>query len=218
MAGKSANSRIEDTSRGSGFLGANNVTGKRKEYHTFQNANALLTQPLQATGGDVSNGLQPGNGYTYHAFSSPGTFQVTSGQGEIEVLIVAGGGGGGASIAGGGGAGGVLTGTISVPSSTTYVVEVGRGGWKGPRSAGGEPSNFYISGTTFPNPSQYARAYGGGTGNTYATEYQTPINPGTTIAAPTPGSIGGGCDGGSGGGAGNQYGTGGFPGLHQEHP
>ena len=63
------------------------------------------TEPFIATGGDVSAGVAPGNGYKYHLWSSPGTFAVTQGSTDIEVLVVAGGGGGGWDASGGGGGG-----------------------------------------------------------------------------------------------------------------
>jgi hypothetical protein len=107
----------------------------------------------------------------------------------------------------------VLHGTYSTGPGT-YVVEVGKGGDAGGRdqseSTGGEPSNFYIQGTSFPNPPSYARAYGGGVGNGYNITIETPTNP---VATPAPQSLGGGGAGGCGGGAGNQYGTYGHPGF-----
>ena len=222
MAGKSANSRSSDRNRGGsyygpstqGFLGAAFVSGKAKEHHTFTNAQAALGLNLQASGGDVADTFAPGNGYAYHTFSQPGSFTVSGGTGNIEILIVGGGGAGGYRISGGGGAGGLLYGTIYVQAGETYTVEVGRGGaYHDGTELGGEPSNFYRAGTSFPNPPNYARAYGGGSGGGYALSRKTPVNPGTTLGAPTPGDIGAGADGGSGGGAGGQYGTGGFPGF-----
>ena len=61
---------------------------------------------LSASGGDVSAGNEPGNGYKYHVWTSPGTFVVSDGIQNIEVLVVAGGGGGAWDASGGGGAGG----------------------------------------------------------------------------------------------------------------
>ena len=47
--------------------------------------------PFVATGGTITTL----NGYVYHAFTTSGTFQVTSGSKNVECLIVGGGGGGG---------------------------------------------------------------------------------------------------------------------------
>ena len=49
---------------------------------------------LAASGGTVSDGVAPGNGYRYHLFLEPGNFEVTKG-GEVDVLVIAGGGGSG---------------------------------------------------------------------------------------------------------------------------
>ena len=43
-----------------------------------------------ASGGTVSAGVAPGNGYRYHLFLEPGNFEVTTG-GEVDVLVIAGG-------------------------------------------------------------------------------------------------------------------------------
>jgi hypothetical protein len=62
--------------------------------------------------------------YKVHTFTSDGTFQVTSGSGNVDYLVVA---GGGAGYSGGGGGGGLLQGTVS-KSSGSYTVTVGSGG------------------------------------------------------------------------------------------
>ena len=79
-----------------------------------------------------------GKTWKSHTFLNSGTFNITSGSTELEVLIVAGGGGGGADNAGGGGAGGLLyygTETPKTPnggaltkSVGSYSVVVGNGG------------------------------------------------------------------------------------------
>lgn len=68
---------------------------------------------VNASGGNI-NGQPGGNGYTYHVFTSPGNFVISSAsETEFEILVVAGGGGGGSRNnngsdgGGGGGAGGV---------------------------------------------------------------------------------------------------------------
>ncbi len=114
---------------------------------------------------------------TYHAFTSPGTFQVaTEGPAAksltCEYVVLAGGGGGGSSGHGrgaGGGAGGYLTGTGLVVNSSQSV-QVGDGGAK---DVDGSPS--YLGSIV---------AYGGGAGG---------------------GGYGNGDSGGSGGGASGVY-------------
>ena len=55
--------------------------------------------PVSATGGST---FTPGDGYTVHIFTTSSTpgFEVTSGSGEVEYLVIAGGGGGGADHGG----------------------------------------------------------------------------------------------------------------------
>lgn len=116
-----------------------------------------LLQPF-ATGGTE---LEPGDGFKYHVFLSPGDFVVNAAGGEVTYLIVGGGGGSGGSgrlnpgnipaparpfapnykgYSGGGGAGGLLTGTSELSDSTTYPIEVGTGGNGGTRSP--SPSTY----------------------------------------------------------------------------
>ena len=208
MAGKSAKKQ----NRGNNpTLFGINVSGKELDYHTIESGKAV--GDFRATGGDIADGLEPGNGYKYHCYShNPAAAAqdfTVKGEGDIEVLIIAGGGTGGSTIAGGGGAGGVLHGTIPVAQGT-YKVKVGKGGdgpLSAPQGCGGEPSDFYEPGASFPSPTTFARAYGGGAGGGYALSHGAPEY--------TPGSgwYGGGGAGGSGGGCGNQYGTIGAPGF-----
>jgi hypothetical protein len=133
------------------------------------------TSSLSASGGNV-NGLQPGNGYQYHTFTSPGTFTVSSGATDVEILIVgAGGGTPGASGCcighGGGGAGGILYGALTVAPGP-YSVTIGTGN---PGSNGGN--------TSFGSYT----ALGGGKGGVYA---------GSSVPG-TPGGSGGGAGWGS---------------------
>ena len=89
-----------------------------------------IVPPFSASGGNLANGLEPGNGYTYHVFTTPGTFTVSAGENSVEYLVI-GGGGAGADINGagmaGGGAGGLRTGTVSNVTSP-QTVTVGTGG------------------------------------------------------------------------------------------
>lgn len=83
---------------------------------------------ISASGGNV-DGLEPGNGYKYHTFTSPGTLTVV-GTGNFEVLIVGGGGAGapgGGAAGGGGGAGGLTYIPLTSQPGGSYPVVVGSG-------------------------------------------------------------------------------------------
>ena len=88
---------------------------------------------ISAGGG---NATFTASGYSYHVFTSPGPFNVTSvsGTGLVDVFLVAGGGAGGYTGGGGGGAGGAAT-VEDVPVSVTgYTITIGPGG---PSNTGG---------------------------------------------------------------------------------
>lgn len=137
---------------------------------------------FSASGGTVTTS----GGYTYHTFTSSGTFIVTGPAKTMEYLIVAGGGGGGGgqvSIAGGGGgggAGGVKNSSLSV-SANSYTITIGAGGSGGAGTnvagSNGGSSSFAGVSTT---------GGGGGAGHTGAS----------------------GNNGGSGGGGGTSAGSG----------
>lgn len=111
-----------------------------------------LSNTFQAVGGTITYASP----YTYHTFTSSGTFQVTSGVKSVDYLIVAGGGGGGQNNGGGGGAGGVISSATSL-SLGSYTVTIGAGG-SGATGSGWSGSNG--SNTSF-NP---GTAIGGGGG------------------------------------------------------
>jgi len=71
-----------------------------------------VANPISATGGFKSS---PGNGYTYHVFTSSGSLVVTGDPGPVEYLVVASGGSGSARHGGGGGAGGGMHNLPGVP-------------------------------------------------------------------------------------------------------
>ena len=73
----------------------------------------------KATGGTITNDV----GYTYHTFTSSGTFTPSQAL-SCEAIVIAGGGSGGINGGGGGGAGGLLYGSLSV-SPTAYSITVG---------------------------------------------------------------------------------------------
>ena len=91
---------------------------------------SLLALPpyIIATGGTITTS----GGYTYHTFTTSGTFTLTSNpyNKTFDILVVAGGGGGGSRHAGGGGGGGVISSSSGV-SAGAYVVTVGAGGTGG---------------------------------------------------------------------------------------
>jgi hypothetical protein len=96
-----------------------------------------------ASGGTTSTS----GGFTFHTFTSSGTFSVSSGSGYVTVLCVGGGGGGGGANrtnagaerhGGGGGGGGVAFSRLFVESGS-YTVTVGAGGAAGGGAANGSP-------------------------------------------------------------------------------
>ena len=106
---------------------------------------------LQASGGTKST---PGNGYVYHVFTSPATspaphsFEITSGTGDVNLLVVGGGGGGGGKYGGsagggGGGAGVVHDRLLPDLGPGTYPITVGAGGLGNtyPSSSPGNPGD-----------------------------------------------------------------------------
>lgn len=124
---------------------------------TVKNSSEVINAPtyITATGGTVSYV----NGYTIHKFTSNGTFQVTSGSGNVEAMVV-GGGGGGANTGGGGGAGGYVYNAAVPVTTTSYPITVGGGGPGGASAGAGgtSGSNSVFSTIT---------ALGGGGGSTH---------------------------------------------------
>jgi hypothetical protein len=177
---------------------------------------------ITATGGTITT---PGNGYRYHAFTSPGpaTFTVTAlgAYGDtVEYLVVGGGGAGGADrTGGGGGAGGLRTATGFPVSASpgSYAITVGAGAVLGGNGSpsifstitsqgggrGGTDPDYFgpTGGTGFPGGSG-----GGARSNTTASGGSGSSVTGTNTPAPSQGNPGGsnvggaGALGGSGGG------------------
>lgn len=132
MAGKSANSfGAKNWSPGSPTT-RYNVSGKGREFYTFENAPGV---GAYATGGTIIDG---GDGYIYHIFTGNGTFTVnrpSAAIDSVDYLIVAGGGGHGSSqpFGGGGGGGGFVFGNIGVSNAPgVYSITVGAGGPNSP--------------------------------------------------------------------------------------
>lgn len=67
------------------------------------------------------------NGYTYGVFTSPGTVYI-SGNGTVDVLLVAGGGSSGSTLSAGGGAGGVVRHPSLNVTTGYHSIQVGTGG------------------------------------------------------------------------------------------
>ena len=122
---------------GSDFRSGSRSVGKQVE--TWRNTDAIGTRRLnsdvatntynpsfEASGGNVEQ--SPGNGYSYHVFTSPGTFDFKSSSStDAKILIVAGGGGGGNHSGGGhycaagGGAGGLYDLAMPVDDLKGYM-------------------------------------------------------------------------------------------------
>ena len=153
--------------------------------------------PFTATGGDLANGITPGNGYKYHTFGSTGPFVVTGAAKAVDILLVGSGGGGGSRNSttpgggtdggGGGGAGGLVLVTNYPLVAGSYTVTIGGGGAGGPGqnpgTVGGDAS---LTGP--PSAPLTLTAKGGGFG-------------GCGPLTPNPGGPGGsgGAEGGGGG-------------------
>ena len=158
---------------------------------------SIRKESFTISGGTVSNGVAPGNGYRYHLFLEPGNLDVFAST-NVDVLVIAGGGGSGWDAAGGGGAGGVrtntlpgnplnITSTITMSAGTIPVV-VGDGGGRSTAPttpvAGETGNSGGNSSIGSPGDPYYVLASGGGGGG----GGESPIN--------------GGAAGGSGGGGG----------------
>ena len=132
--------------------------------------------PFSASGGNLANGLEPGNGYKYHTFGTPGNFVVSGDPGTVDILIVAGGGAGANNRGAGGGAGGIVHHSQLILGPGTYPVAVGDGGAQPgtgeQEGASGTDSTFAAS----PSPVYLIAKGGGGGGDNSGPE--SPGNPG----------------------------------------
>jgi len=92
-----------------------------------QSSREIITQ-LRLTGGSVNpSGLEPGNGYTYHTFTGPGSLNAV-GSGDVELFLIGGGGSGSSGFGGGGGSGALIYRTTVPVSQGPYSITVGAGG------------------------------------------------------------------------------------------
>jgi len=128
---------------------SNNLAAIYHDFFSRSGTDAVNAAPpgasFIASGGNISDGVAPGNGYLYHVFTTPGTF-IATGSGICEYVVVGGGGGGGnEDCGGGGGAGAFRTGSINL-STGSYPVIVGSGG----------------AGSDQPNPAPNGRGANGG--------------------------------------------------------
>jgi hypothetical protein len=120
---------------------------------------------FEATGGTV---IQSG-GYTYHTFTSSGTFQVIKNTAEktVQCLVVAGGGAGGgvrASVSGGSGGAGGYREIELIPAAASYAVTVGAGGAFEANGTNSSAFGFSSSGGGFGRTFQLSGANSGGSG------------------------------------------------------
>ena len=114
-------------------------------------ASEVVAAPFTATGGNsTSTFTQDSVDYKAHIFTDGSTNLVTTGSGEIDVLVVGGGGGGGGGAAGGrgggGGGGAVIYETDYTISAGTYPVTIGAGG-EGGAADPGNPGNPGVVGS-----------------------------------------------------------------------
>ena len=165
-----------------------------------------MSNKVSATGGTV---VTSGD-YTYHTFTSSGTFTTLS-SGTVELLMVAGGGCGGSSTGGGGGAGGLIYNTSIGVTPQAYTVTVGAGQPAAYKNTG-RGSNSVALGLTAiggggggwsEGDQTVGVAYSGGSGGGGQSYYGSPLAGGAgTSGQGTAGGIGGGSYSGGGGGAG----------------
>lgn len=168
-------------------------SGKDLALNSNLTAGGGISGTIYATGGTITTD----GSYTIHTFTSSGTFTVTSGSGDIAVLVVAGGGNGGWA---GGGGGGVVYKASHLVSAQAYSVTVGgsnsdsifdtitaNGGGLGQPQApvdGGSGGGAW-SGQQFPTPGVATQGNSGG-----------------GIGYGNAGAVDNGCGAGGGGGAG----------------
>jgi len=118
--------KLGDDTRTASAAGAGTLRWSSSEVQVSDGTDwvAIYEEPFSATGGTKSTY----SGYTYHAFTSSGTFTAVT-SGIVDILVVGGGGGAGTSNgAAGGGAGGLIQSTGVSISSGAYTVIVGAGG------------------------------------------------------------------------------------------
>ena len=175
----------------------------------------VVTIPITADGGTVTEITDGGNNYRIHTFTSSGTFTVSSTgttNAEVEYLAVGGGGGGGNSTdSGGGGAGGLIFEKTTV-TNQSYTVTVGNGG-----SVDTNGQNSSVFGATALggghggiNTSASGNSGGSGGGGGYDTPSGSGLQPGSASGGfgnDGESSSGGSASDGKGGGGAGQPGS-----------
>lgn len=126
------------------------------------------TGNISVSGGNVADGLAPGNGYLYHTFTASGSLVIEEGTKTIEILVIGAGGHGGTGYyGGGGGAGGLIYRSNASAIEGTHSISIGA---QGPGSGGdsslnmGAGSNYVSRGGGYGGPRTGAAAPGGSGG------------------------------------------------------
>ena len=143
-----------------------NIRSAFDDFYARTGKDAVNPPPVFSASGGFKN--SPGNGYTYHVFTSSGSLICSGGSKPVEYLVVASGGSGSSRHGGGGGAGGGLHNISGVPGAGsamtlnpgTYPVSVATSGGSpvsGPDSNDGNKG----SDSVFNGPSTITAAGGG---------------------------------------------------------
>ena len=193
-----------------------NSEGKIFQYYDGSGWISLnTTNQIVATGG---NSVATSSGYRIHTFTGAGTFVITSGLGEVEVLVVAGGGSEGGGNAGchgggGGGGGGVVYKKMNL-SAGNYPISIGQGGTyrnNGGNTVFGNGTDHQITavgggagGPTLTGDGNAGGSGGGGSRHTTTNQGGAAQQPGTTDGGfgNAGGNTGSNTSPGGGGGAG----------------
>jgi hypothetical protein len=164
----------------------NSIIGSRLDVEPIYDNFSRTTVALLATGGTI---YTPGDGYTYHVFTSPGSFIVSPQLPLVTVSYIAiggGGGGGSGSDGGGGGSGGYTTGTTSLSGSIPITIGAGGAG----DTIGGEPGSIGNNTTIGIVTTAGYGAFGGGEGFVKVPGNSAPLGSGGGVDR-APGGTGG---------------------------
>jgi hypothetical protein len=151
----------------SAITSINIFTANSGSYVQYSTAYLYGVGGSRASGGTIT---ADGN-YTYHTFTSSGTFTTSEKVKGAEVLVVAGGGGG--SISGGGAGGVFYTYNQTLAAGNSYTVVVGSGGAAGTSGSNSTLASFVATGggTGGYNTNGVSGGSGGGAGTGTATTY-----------------------------------------------